>query len=79
MNVNLWAYYFARMLLGPLYIIVLMVVFCHFFGEGFDWNLVFKWDYMTLEQRRARQGNPIAPIKYVAHTLSQNCIKYVRS
>ncbi|KAG7236032.1 hypothetical protein INR49_001432 [Caranx melampygus] len=31
--------------------------------EGFDWNLVFKWDYMTLEQRRARQGNPIAPIK----------------
>lgn len=31
--------------------------------QGFDWNLVFKWDYMTLEQRRARQGNPIAPIK----------------
>uniref|UniRef100_A0A3Q3J792 Polypeptide N-acetylgalactosaminyltransferase n=1 Tax=Monopterus albus TaxID=43700 RepID=A0A3Q3J792_MONAL len=30
---------------------------------GFDWNLVFKWDYMTLDQRRARQGNPIAPIK----------------
>uniref|UniRef100_A0A6Q2Z6J9 Polypeptide N-acetylgalactosaminyltransferase n=1 Tax=Esox lucius TaxID=8010 RepID=A0A6Q2Z6J9_ESOLU len=30
---------------------------------GFDWNLVFKWDYMTLEQRRARQGNPTAPIK----------------
>ncbi|KAJ4947022.1 hypothetical protein JOQ06_009064, partial [Pogonophryne albipinna] len=30
---------------------------------GFDWNLVFKWDYMTVEQRRARQGNPIAPIK----------------
>uniref|UniRef100_A0A669CEH2 Polypeptide N-acetylgalactosaminyltransferase 2 n=1 Tax=Oreochromis niloticus TaxID=8128 RepID=A0A669CEH2_ORENI len=30
---------------------------------GFDWNLVFKWDYMTQEQRRARQGNPIAPIK----------------
>uniref|UniRef100_A0AAZ3PBG9 Polypeptide N-acetylgalactosaminyltransferase n=1 Tax=Oncorhynchus tshawytscha TaxID=74940 RepID=A0AAZ3PBG9_ONCTS len=29
----------------------------------FDWNLVFKWDYMTLEQRRARQGNPTAPIK----------------
>ncbi|EPQ01513.1 Polypeptide N-acetylgalactosaminyltransferase 2 [Myotis brandtii] len=24
---------------------------------GFDWNLVFKWDYMTPEQRRARQGN----------------------
>ncbi|ETE65447.1 Polypeptide N-acetylgalactosaminyltransferase 2 [Ophiophagus hannah] len=31
--------------------------------EGFDWNLVFKWDYMTPEQRRARQGNPVAPIK----------------
>ncbi|MBN3271220.1 GALT2 acetylgalactosaminyltransferase, partial [Polyodon spathula] len=30
---------------------------------GFDWNLVFKWDYMTPEQRRVRQGNPIAPIK----------------
>uniref|UniRef100_A0A8B9LLW8 Polypeptide N-acetylgalactosaminyltransferase n=1 Tax=Astyanax mexicanus TaxID=7994 RepID=A0A8B9LLW8_ASTMX len=33
------------------------------FTPRFDWNLVFKWDYMTLEQRRARQGNPIAPIK----------------
>uniref|UniRef100_A0A9L0SV67 Polypeptide N-acetylgalactosaminyltransferase n=1 Tax=Equus caballus TaxID=9796 RepID=A0A9L0SV67_HORSE len=31
--------------------------------EGFDWNLVFKWDYMTPEQRRSRQGNPVAPIK----------------
>uniref|UniRef100_A0A4W3GGC7 Polypeptide N-acetylgalactosaminyltransferase n=1 Tax=Callorhinchus milii TaxID=7868 RepID=A0A4W3GGC7_CALMI len=30
---------------------------------GFDWNLVFKWDYMTPEQRRARQGNPIGPIR----------------
>lgn len=30
---------------------------------GFDWNLVFKWDYMTPEQRRTRQGNPVAPIK----------------
>ncbi|EFB20157.1 hypothetical protein PANDA_017448, partial [Ailuropoda melanoleuca] len=30
---------------------------------GFDWNLVFKWDYMTPEQRRSRQGNPVAPIK----------------
>lgn len=35
---------------------------------GFDWNLVFKWDYMTPEQRRARQGNPVAPIKYVPAT-----------
>ncbi|KAB0404788.1 hypothetical protein E2I00_018218 [Balaenoptera physalus] len=31
--------------------------------SGFDWNLVFKWDYMTPEQRRSRQGNPVAPIK----------------
>lgn len=37
-------------------------VMCNLY-PGFDWNLVFKWDYMTLEQRRARQGNPIAPIK----------------
>nr|DBA26968.1 TPA: hypothetical protein GDO54_011155 [Pyxicephalus adspersus] len=37
---------------------------CIFFSLlGFDWNLVFKWDYMTPEQRRARQGNPVAPIK----------------
>nr|CAB3248244.1 polypeptide N-acetylgalactosaminyltransferase 2 [Phallusia mammillata] len=29
---------------------------------GFDWNLVFKWDYMTPEERRQRASNPIAPI-----------------
>ncbi|KAJ8787329.1 hypothetical protein J1605_005734 [Eschrichtius robustus] len=34
---------------------------------GFDWNLVFKWDYMTPEQRRSRQGNPVAPIKKRLH------------
>uniref|UniRef100_A0A8I6A5D7 Polypeptide N-acetylgalactosaminyltransferase n=1 Tax=Rattus norvegicus TaxID=10116 RepID=A0A8I6A5D7_RAT len=34
-----------------------------FWAAGFDWNLVFKWDYMTPEQRRSRQGNPVAPIK----------------
>uniref|UniRef100_A0A8B9LMZ5 Polypeptide N-acetylgalactosaminyltransferase n=1 Tax=Astyanax mexicanus TaxID=7994 RepID=A0A8B9LMZ5_ASTMX len=39
------------------------LTFCFIVSAGFDWNLVFKWDYMTLEQRRARQGNPIAPIK----------------
>lgn len=37
--------------------------FVLYVSAGFDWNLVFKWDYMTLDQRRARQGNPIAPIK----------------
>ncbi|XP_074640534.1 polypeptide N-acetylgalactosaminyltransferase 2-like isoform X2 [Tubulanus polymorphus] len=30
---------------------------------GFDWNLVFKWDYMTQEERNRRRGNPIQPIK----------------
>ncbi|XP_053374486.1 polypeptide N-acetylgalactosaminyltransferase 2-like isoform X1 [Mercenaria mercenaria] len=29
---------------------------------GFDWNLVFKWDYMTSEERNKRSSNPIAPI-----------------
>uniref|UniRef100_H2ZQU7 Polypeptide N-acetylgalactosaminyltransferase n=1 Tax=Ciona savignyi TaxID=51511 RepID=H2ZQU7_CIOSA len=29
---------------------------------GFDWNLVFKWDYMTAEERRRRSSNPIVPI-----------------
>ena len=23
---------------------------------GFDWNLVFKWEYLGAEERRARQG-----------------------
>jgi len=30
---------------------------------GFDWNLIFKWDYMSHEMRNARRANPIAPIK----------------
>lgn len=30
---------------------------------GFDWNLVFKWDYMTAEEKSKRRANPIAPIK----------------
>ncbi|XP_060605412.1 polypeptide N-acetylgalactosaminyltransferase-like isoform X2 [Ruditapes philippinarum] len=29
---------------------------------GFDWNLVFKWDYMTSEERNKRASNVIAPI-----------------
>lgn len=47
----------------------LNILLC-FLLKGFDWNLVFKWDYMTPEQRRARQGNPVAPIKYVYITYS---------
>ncbi|XP_052767612.1 polypeptide N-acetylgalactosaminyltransferase 2-like isoform X1 [Mya arenaria] len=30
---------------------------------GFDWNLVFKWDYMTAEERNKRINNPIEPIR----------------
>ncbi|XP_012939723.1 polypeptide N-acetylgalactosaminyltransferase 2 [Aplysia californica] len=30
---------------------------------GFDWNLVFKWDYMTAEERNRRRQDPISPIK----------------
>jgi polypeptide N-acetylgalactosaminyltransferase len=30
---------------------------------GFDWNLIFKWDYMSGEMRNERRKNPIAPIK----------------
>ena len=31
---------------------------------GFDWNLVFKWDYMTGDEISARRSNPIQPIRY---------------
>nr|XP_054757971.1 polypeptide N-acetylgalactosaminyltransferase 2-like [Lytechinus pictus] len=30
---------------------------------GFDWNLVFKWDYMTQAERNSRRADPIAPIR----------------
>ncbi|CAH1791456.1 unnamed protein product [Owenia fusiformis] len=30
---------------------------------GFDWNLVFKWDYMNADERAARSNDPIGPIK----------------
>ncbi|KAK6181582.1 hypothetical protein SNE40_009408 [Patella caerulea] len=30
---------------------------------GFDWNLVFKWDYMTSEERNKRSSNPVSPIR----------------
>ncbi|XP_046559362.1 polypeptide N-acetylgalactosaminyltransferase 2-like [Haliotis rubra] len=30
---------------------------------GFDWNLVFKWDYMTAEERNKRTENPISAIR----------------
>lgn len=30
---------------------------------GFDWNLVFKWEFLPALQRVKRLGNLIAPIK----------------
>ncbi|XP_041352689.1 polypeptide N-acetylgalactosaminyltransferase 2-like [Gigantopelta aegis] len=30
---------------------------------GFDWNLVFKWDYMTAEERNHRASAPISEIR----------------
>jgi len=29
---------------------------------GFDWNLVFKWEYLTADQRLKRQQDPTGPI-----------------
>ena len=30
---------------------------------GFDWNLVFKWEYLSADERRARAGDPTLPIR----------------
>ncbi|XP_054265326.1 polypeptide N-acetylgalactosaminyltransferase 2 [Macrosteles quadrilineatus] len=30
---------------------------------GFDWNLVFKWEYLTAEQRKKRAKDPSMPIR----------------
>ena len=30
---------------------------------GFDWNLVFKWDYLSLKERNYRKKWPMEPIK----------------
>lgn len=37
------------------------------YWPGFDWNLVFKWDYMTSEERNRRLSDPISPIRSVCH------------
>uniref|UniRef100_A0A182PTI8 Polypeptide N-acetylgalactosaminyltransferase n=1 Tax=Anopheles epiroticus TaxID=199890 RepID=A0A182PTI8_9DIPT len=30
---------------------------------GFDWNLVFKWEYLSNAERKARQRDPTSPIR----------------
>ncbi|KAG8239447.1 hypothetical protein J437_LFUL019183 [Ladona fulva] len=30
---------------------------------GFDWNLVFKWEYLSNEERNRRQKDPTAAIR----------------
>jgi len=34
---------------------------------GFDWNLVFKWDFMSSAEIAQRRNNVIAPIRFVFH------------
>ena len=31
---------------------------------GFDWNLVFKWEYLSPKERAARKRDPTAAIRY---------------
>ena len=48
--------------------------------SGFDWNLVFKWDYMTSEERNRRVSDPISPIRSagpVISTLGLNWIYFI--
>lgn len=30
---------------------------------GFDWNLVFKWEYLSMDERKVRQNDPTSPIR----------------
>jgi len=36
---------------------------------GFDWNLVFKWNFMSTEEVFRRNHNIIAPIRFVVLVL----------
>lgn len=36
---------------------------------GFDWNLVFKWEFLPNREREKRYDNPIAPIRYIKRKL----------
>ena len=35
----------------------------YLFCAGFDWNLIFKWDYMSQTEIGQRKNNPTAPIR----------------
>ena len=32
---------------------------------GFDWNLVFKWEYLTAKERAKRAQDPTSAIRWV--------------
>lgn len=31
---------------------------------GFNWNLIFKWEFLSKKQKALRKLNPKAPIKF---------------
>jgi len=33
------------------------------FFQGFDWDLVLKWDPLTFEEMKERMGDPVEPIR----------------
>lgn len=41
---------------------------------GFDWNLVFKWEFLPPEERSQRASNPTAPIKYALCITPYICV-----
>lgn len=42
---------------------MLILFYNCFYGLGFDWNLVFKWDFMMVQEISKRKQNMIAPIR----------------
>ena len=63
---------FINKIIPEVAIIIVFNLESLFFSSGFDWNLVFKWDYMTSEEVAQRKSNPIQPIKYVVMTSVNN-------
>jgi hypothetical protein len=41
---------------------------------GFDWNLVFKWEYLSSQERARRQKDPSLPIRYDKRKISSQII-----